>query len=249
MRVIGVLNYKGGTGKTTTVVNVAAGLALRGARVLCVDLDAQGGLATWMGVPYTHTLAQVLLGQAEPQDCIVRARENLDIISSDHSLVQAEGELWRMADHARARHRLADRMSTLTDYEYVLLDFSPSAGLICECGLCYAQELVVPVAMNYMALVGTRQVVETLKTIGRLPDHHIRLSMIVPTFYDERLRKDQEVMGILQHYFADKVTEPIRADVKLSEAPGYGKSIYEYAPRSAGALDYSHLVERIVNNA
>ena len=96
-RRIGVLNYKGGTAKTTTVVNLGAGLALRGMRVLCIDLDPQGSLAMCLGVRYNHSLVHMLLGQAEPQACIVEARKNLDIIPSDSSLLQAEGSLWPAA--------------------------------------------------------------------------------------------------------------------------------------------------------
>ncbi len=247
-RIISVLNYKGGTGKTTTVVNLAAGLALRGRRVLCIDLDAQGGLATCLGVQYTYSLTHLLLEQAEPWACIVQARDNLDLIASDRSLFQTEGELWRLADDRQARQRLADKMRDVRGYDYIFLDFSPSISLVSESGLLYTQELIVPVATNYMALVGTRQVIETLKTIGQVLGYHAPLSLIVPTFYHGRLRKDRAIMELLQRYFAGKVTEPIRSDVKLSEAPSYGMSIYEYAPRSPGAADYARLVERVASD-
>jgi chromosome partitioning protein len=248
-RRIGVLNYKGGTGKTTTVVNLAAGLALRGARVLCVDLDAQGSLATCLGVRYTHCLAHMLLGQAEPQDCIVRARKNLDLIASDNSLLQAEGELWRINNSRPAREILATKMRSVEDeYDYVLLDFSPSASILSESGLQYAQELIVPVSMGYMALVGTRQVIETLKSIGQIPGHRVRLYLVVPTRYHRRRRQDREVLGILQRYFADRVTEPIRANLKLTQAPSHHMTIYEYSPRSGAAADYKHLAERVLRD-
>ncbi len=248
MRIIGVLNYKGGTGKTTTVVNLAAGLALRGERVLCIDMDAQGSLATYLGVNYSHSLADLLLGQVEPQACIVPVRENFDLIPSDANLLQAEGYLWRMDDDQAARRTLANRMQAVTDYDYILLDYSPSVSLLSQNGLLYVQELIVPVAMNYMALVGTRQVIQTLKTIGGVPNHGLKLSLIVPTFYFAHYRKDREIMDTLNHYFNGQVAEPIRANVKLSEAPSHQKSIYEYAPRSFGAIDYAHLVERVVGN-
>lgn len=247
-RIIGILNYKGGTGKTTTVVNLAAGLALRGARVLCVDLDAQGSLAIHFGVNYSYSLADLLLKQIPPQDCIIPARDKLDLLPSDATLLEAEGSLWQMGDHHLAHQKLVNSLHRLEGYDYVILDYSPSASLLSRSSLLYIRELIIPVAMNYMALVGTRQVIQTLKSIGRMPNHQLRLSLVVPTFYYDRFRKDREIMETLQRYFAGKVTHPIRANVKLSEAPSHQMSIYEYDSRSSGAIDYARLVERVVTN-
>jgi chromosome partitioning protein len=245
-RCIGVVNYKGGTGKTTTVVNLGAGLALRGARVLCVDLDPQGSLATCLGVQCTHLLSHLLLGQVELEACIVPARENLDIVGSDKGLLEAEGQMWRMNDLQAARWLLARKMGGLEDrYDYIILDFSPSASIMSESGLLYAQELIVPVSMGYMALVGTRQVVETLRSVSQTPGHRVRLYLIVPTRYHVRRRQDREVLELLHRHFAERVTEPIRSSVKLTEAPSHHKSIYEYSPRSNAAADYELLVERV----
>ncbi len=248
-RYIGVLNYKGGTGKTTTVVSLGAGLALRGARVLCIDLDAQGSLAMCLGVHYTYSLTHMLLGQAGPQSCIVQARDNLDLIASDSSLLQAEGELWRINDNQTALHILSSKMQGLEDeYDYVILDFSPSASILSESGLQYARELVVPVSMSYLAMIGTRQVIETLGNVSRTPGHRVCLYLIVPTLYHARRRQDREVLGILQRHFAGRVSEPIRANVKLTEAPSYHKTIYEYSPRSGASADYKRLVERVLRD-
>jgi chromosome partitioning protein len=248
-RRIGVLNYKGGTAKTTTVVNLGAGLALRGMRVLCIDLDPQGSLAMCLGVRYTHSLVHMLLGQAEPQSCIIEARKNLDIIPSDSSLLQAEGSLWRMNNTRTARRMLADKLRGLdSQYDYVVVDFSPSASILSESGLQYVRELVVPVSTSYLSMVGTRQVVETLKSIGRVPGHRVRLYLVLPTLYSPRLRQDREILGILQRHFADRVADPIRANVKLTEAPSHHKTIYEYSPRSAAAAEYKRLVERVLND-
>jgi chromosome partitioning protein len=248
-RIIGVLNYKGGTAKTTTVVNLGAGLALRGARVLCVDIDAQGSLATYLGVPFTYTMKHLLLGAVEPSKCIVHARERLDIVPSDSSLLEAEGEFWRIGNRATAYRNFVERIQGLQNgYDFVILDYSPSANLLGESALRYTEEVIVPVAMNYLALIGTRQVVQTLKSIGRMQEHRVQLSLIVPTFYDHRLRKDTEAMETLHRHFGAQVAEPIRMSVKLAEAPGHQKSIYEYAPTSPGALDYARLVERVANH-
>ena len=248
-RRIGVLNYKGGTGKTTTVLNLAAGLALQGERVLCIDLDPQGSLGMCLGVRYTHSLAHMLLGQAAPEACVARARDNLDLIPSDSSLLQVEGEMWRMNDSRAARELLVNKMRGLENrYDYVIVDFSPSASILSDTGLRYIRELVVPVSMSYMALVVTRQVIETLKSIGRVPGHRVRLYLIIPTLYSARQRQDREVLGILQRHFAHRVAEPIRTNVKLTESPSHYKTIYEYSPNSTGAADYQRLVERVLRD-
>ncbi len=248
MRILGVLNHKGGTGKTTTVVNLASGLAMRGARVLIIDLDAQGSVATSLGISYTSGLPQLMLGAARLENCIYPARDNLDIIPSDRKLMEVEGMLWQMNDRTAARQFLSQTMEPLSGYDYVVIDYSPSASLLGQSGLLFSDELLVPVSMDYMALMGTRQVIETLKEIGRIPDHHLRLSLIVPTFYYGRLRKDREVLTALHRYFSGKVADPIRSNVKVAEAPGHHQTIYEYAPRSIGAKDYAQLVERIADD-
>jgi chromosome partitioning protein len=248
-RRIGILNYKGGTAKTTTVVNLGAGLALRGTRVLCVDLDPQGSLATCLGVRYTYSLAHMLLGQVAPQACIVPARDHLDIIASDSSLLQAEGEMWRLNNNQAARQLLASKLHGLDEqYNYVLIDFSPSASILSESGLQYVRELIVPVSTSYLSMIGTRQVIETLKNIGRIPGHRVHLYLILPTLYSAHLKQDREILGILQRHFADRVADPIRANVKLTEAPSHHQTIFEYSPRSGAAEEYQRLVERVMRD-
>jgi len=248
-RRIGVLNYKGGTGKTTTVVNLGAALANRGARVLCIDLDSQGSLATCLGLRYQYTVAHLLLGQVGPEACVVQARENLDVIPSDSSLIQVEGAMWRMNDNRLARRMLIKGLRGLDSlYDFILLDFSPSASIVSDGGLRYAQELVVPVSTSYLALIGTRQVIETLKHVGQIPGHGVRFYLVLPTFYNNRQRQDREILGILRQHFGDRVARPVRASVRLTEAPSHHKTIFEYAPRSSGAADYSRLAERVLQD-
>ncbi len=249
-RILGILNFKGGTGKTTTVINLAAGLALRGARVLCVDLDAQGGLGTYFGIEnYRYSLTDLLLKRAEFPACVVPIRDNLDIIPSNEGLMEAEGRLWYIKNQGKPAGRSVTKiLKTINGYDYIILDYAPSITLLSKSTMLYTRELIVPVAMDYLALVGTRQVIKAIKTINRVASHKIKLEAIVPTFYYSRLRKDREIMDTLQQYFAVYLADPIRANVKLSEASSYKKSIYEYSSRSPGAIDYAHLVERIANH-
>jgi chromosome partitioning protein len=245
---IGVLNYKGGTGKTTTVVNLAAGLALRGKKVLCIDLDAQGNLASYFGSPRRLTLAQLLSGEATLRDCIVNARERLDLIVSDERLWQAERDLWLLHDGKEARQILCSVLKDLDGYDYIILDHSPSGGLLNECGLFYEEQLIVPVSMDYLSLLGLRRVMGVIRSMTAGLERCARVAIILPTFFNPRLRKDREIMAILESHFASVLAYPIRSNVSLCEAPGHRKSIYEYAPRSTGAMDYAFLVERVAAN-
>ena len=245
-RIIGVLNFKGGTGKTTTVVNLAAGLANRGKRVLCVDLDAQGSVAVYFGAKFQYTLYHLILGDIPAEKCVQKVRPNLDILPSDKTILQAQGYLWRLNDDKIAKRVLQERLSALKDYDYILVDYSPSASLMSESGLLYIQELVVPVKTTHMAVVGFVQVSRTLKEISKIPDHGVRLAHIIPTFYDSRRRMDREILSSLQRRFPQYITDPIRENVKLAEAPGQFKTIFEYAPTSYGAEDYGKLVESVM---
>jgi chromosome partitioning protein len=247
-RIISVLNFKGGTGKTTTVVNLAAGLALRGWRVLGVDLDPQGSLTASLGTEYSHSLYHLLTGQTTVAECIVNVRDNLDILPSDPSLAQVEGTLWRMDDVRQRRTILAEKMQGVSGYDYILIDCSPSINLLNENAVLYARKVFVPVSMEYLALLGTKQVVATLQTINQTQDHRVTLSLIIPTFYHSGHRKSNEVLEILKRHFAGQVALPIRTNVRLSEAASHYLTIYEYAPRSYGAADYAQLVERVIND-
>lgn len=249
-RVIGILNFKGGTAKTTTAVNLAGGLALRGSRVLGIDLDSQGGFAMHLGVRSKFSLSDLVLNKADRQQCIIHARKSLDLIPSDVSLRQVEGVLWQLSSRELVYSFLADRLQDLAErYDYVVIDYSPASNLLGESALYFTKELIVPVAMNYLALVGTRQVVETLKSIGQMPGHTAQLFCVLPTFFNARSRIDNEVVDILHRYFPGQVAEPIRWNSRLAESPGQKKTIFEYAPTSSGAIDYARLVERVSKHA
>jgi chromosome partitioning protein len=247
-RTIAVINFKGGTGKTTTVVNLAAGIARTGRRVLAVDLDPQGGLAASLGVTFTCSLSDLLLGEATLRQVIIQARQGLDIIPSSPRLAQVERTLWRFDGRESASPRLlAQRMPGVEGYDYILLDCSPSLNYLNESGILYARELFVPVSMDYLGLVGIRQVLECTQTMTRTHREQIDLSLVIPTFYDGRQRKSREVLTILHEHFPGKVADPIRYNVRLSEAPSYQEHIYEYDPHSTGASDYAGLTERVIN--
>lgn len=245
-RNIGILNYKGGTGKTTTAISLAAGLARRGKRVMCIDLDPQGSLAVQLGIKPSNTLAELFENKVTLQDCIYPARENLDVLPGSRKLLSVDGSLWRMESPSKARRILSEKLNGVRDeYDFIIVDFPPSANKVSENGLMVVNELIIPMPMSHLALVGTYQVIGTLKAISKIPNHQVRLSWILPTLYNGRLRKDRSILESMSRQFPREVAKPIRSNVRLAEAPAYQKTIYEYAPRSNGAQDYAQLVELV----
>jgi len=244
-RIISILNFKGGTAKTTTVVNVGMGLALRGHRVLAIDLDPQGSLATYLGVPPGKTLADILLGRAEWRDCVQPARERFDIIPADRPLAEAKREIpERGWEPDILRRRLADLPAA--GYDFILLDCAPSMDILSEAALCFSQEIFVPVSMDYLALVGARMVIiEVLRARRLLGPRIARISLVVPSFYAARVSRSLETMSILEQYFPGMVAEPIHISTRLAESPGHRLTIFEYDPHGVASADYARLVERI----
>lgn len=247
-RRIAILNQKGGTGKTTTAVNLAAGAAERGNNVLLIDTDAQGNVGISLGVSGEETLYHVLVDGADPTEVAVPVRKHLDVVTSDATLAAAE--IWLARQDPGARSRIMTKrlnlMAVSRRYDYVVVDCGPSLNLLNQNALSYADEVVIPVTCDYLALVGVKQVLRTLKDIERHLHHAVRVSAVLPTFFDSRTRLSREVLETLQGHFKSKCLEPIRQNTRLAEAPSYRKTIFEYAPQSNGARDYGRVVDWLV---
>ncbi|MBA3556540.1 MAG: ParA family protein [Gemmatimonadales bacterium] len=244
MRRVAVVNHKGGTGKTTTAVHLAAGLADLGHGVLLVDLDPQGNVGAWFGLDESETrMARLLAGQIGVPKARVEVRENLDVIAGDWRLAETEERLIWGQERERG---LTNRLAGIEGYDYVILDCAPSMSLLTTSALAYADEVIIPISMEYLALVGVRQIVDNILRMSARNGRDLRITAVVPTFYQQNLRKNRQILGTLKKHFAEAVTEPIRDNVRLSEAPSRGQTIFEYAPRSFGARDYRRLVERFV---
>jgi chromosome partitioning protein len=243
-RRIAVFNHKGGTGKTTTAVNLAAGLAERGNRVLLIDADGQGNVGASLGIRGERTLYHVLVTGTPADEAAVPVRQNLDVLTSNELLAAAELYLAeRQARHRVLRERLADRVR---GYDVVVLDCAPALSLMNQNALVYADSVLVPVACDYLSLLGVRQVLRTLKSVRQLLKHPVRMLGVLPTFFDVRNRIGRESMEALQAHFGERCLPPIRVNTKLREAPSAKKTIFEHAPTSHGALDYLALVEHVV---
>lgn len=240
---IAVFNHKGGTGKTTTAVNVAAGMAERGKRVLLVDVDAQGNVGVSLGVRGDKTLYHVLVLGADPREAAVPLRSKLDVLTSNESLAAAELYLANRPNRDRV---LRERMLGADAYDVVVLDCSPSLSLLNQNALVYADRVLIPVSCDYLSLIGVKQVIKTMRDVYEHLKHPVQILGVVPTFYDGRHKIGREVVETLRQKFGELCFPPVRVNIKLREAPAARKSIFEYAPDSHGAEDYAALVSRIL---
>ena len=242
-RRVAVVNHKGGTGKTTTAVHLAAGLAELDYRVLLVDADPQGNVAAWFGIdPSACRMAALALSRVTPRHAVVEVRDNLDVIASDWRLAEAEERLVKGPEREKW---LRKRLAPLKEYDFVIVDCAPSMSILTTSALAYADEVVIPISMEYLALVGVRQIIDNILRMGK-NGREVRIAAVVPTFYQSNLRKNREILRALRTHFDDRLAEPIRVSVRLSEAPSHRKTIFEYSPHSPGAHDYRRLVERFV---
>lgn len=243
MRCIGVINYKGGTGKTATSVNLAHALALNGYRVLLVDTDIQGSAGHHLGVFSDKSLYDVLIGGTSVKACIVRARPGLDMICSNERLFPAELSLAKMANREKVLHK---GLSKLAGYDFVILDCAPSMSVINQNVLLFAKEIILPVSMEYLALVGVKQLLKNIKLLNKMFNRRLVVSKVVPTFYDSRKKKSKDIIDSLNRVFPGLLSTPIRDSLALSEAPGFKQTVFEYDSQSNGALDYLSLMREVL---
>ena len=239
-RIVAVTNLKGGIGKTTTVVNLSAGLALKGARVLLIDVDAQGNLAMALGARPKRTLYEVLVDGARAADCVTPLRTNLDLLAADESLLMAQPTIARRADWPRVLEQAIRPLRA--SYDFIFIDCGGSLTVLNLNALNAASDVVVPTTVEPFSLKGLDMLVAQ---ITRVKGSTSCLRAIVPTMFDPRLRQSQELLGQLQERYGALVTAPIRVNVRLSESSALGRTIYEFDPRSRGAVDYAQLVEQL----
>jgi len=241
---IAVFNHKGGTGKTTTAVNLAAGFAETGMKTLLVDADGQGNVGASLGIRGEYTLYHILVQGRSLEDVAIPVRNHLDVVTSNELLAVAELHLASRPNRDRV---MRERLSAATSaYDTVVVDCAPALSLMNQNALMYADSVVVPVSCDYLSLVGVKQVLKTIKNVRELLKHDVALFGVLPTFYDVRNKICREAVDTLTDYFGDRCLPPIRVNTKLREAPSVRQTIFEYAADSHGALDYRCLVERLM---
>ena len=246
MRKIAITNAKGGVAKTTSCVNVGAGLALRGYRTLLVDLDSQGHVTKSLGVQAGEGLAELVQGDASLKEVQIEARENLFVIAGGGTLSGAKRLIARR--DMRSELVLSEALGDLRGYDFVLLDTAPSWDVLNVNCLFYVEELLIPVSMEVLALQGIGDFLGRVKEVQRYREG-LLIRGIIPTFYDGRVKKSAEILDQLERHFPGAVWPAVRYNSKLSEAPGFGQHIFEYARKSNGAADYARLAQRLVKGA
>jgi chromosome partitioning protein len=246
LRKIAITNAKGGVAKTTTCVNVGAGLALAGYRTLLIDCDTQGQVSKSLGIRAGEGLAELLQGDARLNDVQIEARENLFVIAGGGTLSNAKRLISRR--DMRSELVLSETLADLRGYDFVLLDTAPSWDVLNVNCLFYVEELLIPVSMEVLALQGIGDLLGRVQQVQRYREEPLAKS-IIPTFYDGRVSKSAEILEQLERYFPGAVWPPVRYNVRLSEAPGFGQHIFEYAKSSNGAADYARLAQRLAKGA
>ena len=250
-RVMAVVNQKGGVGKTTTAVNVAAGLACGGLRVVVIDLDPQGNASTALGVGHRNDEAgtyEVLLGNARLADVLQDSPEapNLKVAVATMDLAGAEIELVSVVSRETRLRRAIDAFLADDEVDYLIIDCPPSLGLLTVNAFVAARELLIPIQCEYYALEGLSQLQRSITMVRENINPDLDLSTVMLTMYDGRTRLSSDVADQVREFFEKETLETvIPRSVRVAEAPSYGQTILSYQPASAGGQAYLAAAEEL----
>ena len=249
-RIIAIANQKGGVGKTTTAVNLAAAVAVAGHRTLLVDMDPQGNASSGLGIDARELetgVYQGLTGQIPSEQLVVKtAVNNLTIIPSTQNLSGLEVELVGMQGRSYTLKKLLEPLAV--DYDYIFIDAPPSLGLLTVNVLCAARSVLIPIQCEYYALEGLGQLLNVVNRVQQGLNTGLRIEGILLTMYDRRLNLSRQVAAEAVRFFDDKVYKTvIPRNVKLSEAPSFGKPAILYDVESPGSQSYIQLAQEVIH--
>ena len=245
-RKIGISLSKGGVGKSTTSINLASGLALAGFKVLLIDTDTQGQDSFMLGVKPKAGLTEIVTGELSLKECLTKARDNLWLLAGGKALAGVK----RMIDRKDygGEMTIAEALIPVDKiFDYVIVDTSPGWDPLTVNVLFYVNELLIPVALDIMALQGLSEFLRSISSIQKYRPE-LNIKYILPTFEDKRVKKTSRILKKIAKIYGERLCQPVRYNVRLSEAPAYGKTIYEYAPGCNGAQDYRELVRKVAND-
>jgi len=251
-KIIALTNQKGGVGKTTSAVNIAASLAVSEIKTLLIDMDPQAntttGIAKIIEKRAENTIYEILVDEVPIKDTITKTTFNyLDAILSTNDLVGAEIELVSVIARELELKKALEKVKRI--YDYIIIDCPPSLGLLTLNSLTAANALIIPIQAEYYALEGLGQLLNTIRLVQQHLNKNLKIAGVLVTMFDGRLNLSKQVLGEVKGYFGDKLFKTvIHRNVRLGEAPSFGKPALLYDANSVGAQDYMTLVEEIITN-
>jgi chromosome partitioning protein len=244
--IIALCNQKGGVGKTTCALNIAAGLQLLGKKVLLIDFDPQAHLTYSLGIAahdLTKTVYSVIKGTASPADATLE-HDGISLLPANLELAAMENEKAAFPD---GEFTLKNKLVDIPDKEYILIDCPPSAGFLTVNALACSREIYIPLQMEFLALKGMGRLMSRIEEVQKSLNKNLKISGIIATRFDSRKKLNNAIMDSIRARFGDKVfATAIRENIAVAEAPSFGQTIFEYAPKSHGAEDFLSLCEEIV---
>lgn len=249
-KIIAFANQKGGVGKTTSAVNIAASVGILGKKVLLIDIDPQGNTTSGVGINKKNLKAtsyEILIGEIEAEKAIVTTEfKNLSVIPSNISLAGAEFDLYQLDNR---EYRLKEELNAIKDnYDYIFIDCPPSLGMITVNALAAADAVIIPMQCEYYALEGLSQLMLTIRKIKQLYNPELEICGILITMFNGRLILTMQVISELKKYYSDKLFKtPISRNVRLSEAPSFGTPVYYHDKSSKGAKEYLDVAKELIS--
>lgn len=236
MKIICFVNQKGGVGKTASVVNIGAGFAKCNQRVLLVDLDPQESLSYWVGITEpVNTMYDLLEGNATVQQCIVKHPGGFDVLPSHEMLATIQPDIGQL------------KLLQNLEYDYILLDCSPTLGMTTLAALTAADWVIIPLCPDLLSIKGMSQLLGTIGTIQEQTNPGLTLKAIIATRYSSRKRMHRDVLEQIQRFLAGVAIYTVRDNIAVSESPVAGQSVLDYRPKSTGAEDYLNIARKLID--